>query len=149
MTHRRRFMEPNLDNLLASRVYGPDSARARHPAAPTHNRHVGEFVEIEPLNVFFIVESHNSTSSGTTERLARHFVPELGARRTAGLLRALARDDCPDGSEKADIVERLVEMRRKASRFCPSMIGAARETGYPVSCNRIIQKYDVGPRCPC
>jgi hypothetical protein len=38
-------------------------------------------------------------------------MPDVVSRRTAGLLRPLARDDCPDGSEKADIVERLVEMR--------------------------------------
>jgi hypothetical protein len=38
-----------------------------------------------------------------------------------GLLRALARDYCADGSEKADIVERLVEVGRKASRCRASM----------------------------
>lgn len=92
--------------------------------------------------MFFIVESHDSTSSGTTERQARHFVLELNEARSqveyrtwvggriVGLFRSLARDYCPDGSEKADIVERLVEVGRKASRRGASMIGAACEPGY-------------------
>jgi len=57
-------------------------------------------------------------------------MPDVGRPEDSRLLRALARDYCPDSSQKVDIVERLVEVGRKASRCSCS-------TAQPFSAKRI------------